>query len=233
MVLSAPLGRDGDESADGTRCTGGAAAHGGAAALPGAGGAERPLTTWPGRRLCGSAPTSPRSPWRPRGRSARDARSSPPAPAPGSSPRAGSGPYVGAEGQQAVGALRVVGDLHQRVEGQLRLHEVLGEVGRAEDAAAAAAAGHVARQDDLGGGTRGAQPQARGRSPGTAPRASEARARGCRGARLAAPSAHLPRIVGSDGHAELGADEGVVDEVGDVLEGLPVVLAARGSAAAP
>lgn len=147
-------------------------------------------------------------------------------------PRAGSSPYVGAEGQQAVGVLRVVGDLHQRVEGQLRLHEVLGEVGRAEDAATMAAAGHVARQDDLGG-TRGAQPQARGRSPGTPPRASAARAWGCRGASLTTLSAHLPRIVGSDGHAELGADEGVVDEVGDVLEGLPIVLAATGSTAVP
>lgn len=30
---------------------------------------RQPLTTWPGRRLCGSPPTSLRNPWRPRGRS--------------------------------------------------------------------------------------------------------------------------------------------------------------------
>lgn len=91
---------------------------------------------------------------------------------------------IGAERQQAVGVLGVVGDLCQRVEGQLRLHKVLGKVGRAEDAAAAAPTGDIACQDDL------------------------------------------PQIVGADGHAELGADEGVVDEVGDVLEGLPIVLTA-------
>lgn len=34
-------------------------------------------------------------------------------------------------------------------------------------------------------------------------------------------------MVRTDGDAEVGVDEGVVDEVGHVLEGLPIVFAAR------
>lgn len=212
---------------------------------PGTADTGRALTTWPSRQLCGSAPSAPQSPWRPRGHSAKDefhssmARlcplhvpiptaspsplcsprphphhvplptvfpscpspphppphsvpvpttspsppcppplhvplpstppsppcppphcvplvPSPPHPHPHSVPLPSTSPalwpYVGAECQQAVGVLRVVGDLCQRVEGQLGLHKVLGKVRRAEDAAAAAATGDITCQDDLGMG---------------------------------------------------------------------------------
>lgn len=42
---------------------------------------------------------------------------------------------------------------------------------------------------------------------------------------------HFAGILGADGNAELRSDEGVVDEVGDVLEGLTIVLTGRNQVA--
>lgn len=36
--------------------------------------------------------------------------------------------------------------------------------------------------------------------------------------------AHLPRVVRTDGDTELSLDEGVVDQVSHIFEGLPVVF---------
>lgn len=39
------------------------------------------------------------------------------------------------------------------------------------------------------------------------------------------PSPHLSRVVRTDGDAEICVDEGVVDQVSHILEGLPIVFA--------
>lgn len=39
------------------------------------------------------------------------------------------------------------------------------------------------------------------------------------------PSPHLSRVVRTDGDAEIRVDEGVVDQVSHILEGLPMVFA--------